>query len=147
VLKGPFHAVVDKSAFRMDIYADQTDAYGNRIYIRSFPVGLGEFGTTPVGTWVVKPNSKVINPSWVNPRTGEKFDKNDPDIPIGEYWIALEGTDPETELMAGYGIHGTNQPESIGMEMSMGCVRMLADDVRLVYELLVGGKSTVRIVD
>lgn len=147
LIKGPFHAVVDKSAFRMDIYADQTDSYGNRLYITSFPVGLGEFGTTPVGDWVVREGAKVINPAWVNPRTGEKFDKDDPDIPIGERWIALQGTDPETELLDGYGIHGTNQPESIGMEKSMGCVRMLASDVELVYELLVGGKSTVRVVD
>ncbi|MEM1423988.1 MAG: L,D-transpeptidase family protein [Planctomycetota bacterium] len=147
VLKGPFHAIVDKSAFRLDLYAEQTDSAGNRLYIRSFPVGLGEYGTTPVGDWVVRDAGKVINPAWVNPRTGERFDKDDPDIPIGEHWIALEGTDPETELLDGYGIHGTNEPESIGMELSMGCVRMLADDVRLMYELLVEGTSTVRIVE
>ncbi len=147
VLQGPFHAVVDKSAFRMDLYADQTDSAGNLLYIRSFPVGLGEYGTTPVGSWIVREAGKVVNPAWVNPRTGEKFDKNDPDIPIGERWIALKGTDSETELLGGYGIHGTNEPESIGMEMSMGCIRMLGSDVELVYEVLYEGVSTVQIVD
>ena len=147
VIKGPIHAVVDKSAFRLDLYADQTDSAGNRLYIRSFPVGLGEFGTTPLGDWVVREGGKVVNPAWVNPRTGEKFSKDDPDIPIGERWIALRGTDSETELLDGYGIHGTNEPESIGLEMSMGCVRMLAPDIELIYEMLTEGDSTIRIVE
>ena len=150
VLYGPFHAVVDKSDFRMDIYADQRDTAGNRFYIRSFPVGLGEYGLTPVGEFRVPPSSvqeKLINPSWANPRTGEKFKADDPMNPIGERWIPLEGMDDNTRDMRGYGIHGTVQPESIGKEMSMGCIRMLPDDVELVYELLVPENSTVEIVD
>ncbi|MEO1130964.1 MAG: L,D-transpeptidase family protein, partial [Planctomycetota bacterium] len=144
-LYGPFHAVVHKSAFRLDVYTDQRDSAGNRIYIRSFPVGLGEYGSTPIGSWVVA-EGKVLNPGWRNPRTGEVFDKDDPLNPIGERWIGLEGTDENTALESGYGIHGTVEPESIGREMSMGCVRMLADDVALMFELLVPGRSTVEIV-
>ncbi len=146
LLKGPFHAVVDKSAYRMDIYAEQTDSAGNRLYVRSLPVGLGEFGSTPVGSWVVR-REKVENPSWVNPRTGEKFSATDENNPIGEYWIGLQGTDPHTELLDGYGIHGTIEPGSIGTEASMGCVRLLDADIELVYALLVGEKSTVVITD
>ena len=146
VVYGPFHAVVDKSDFRMDVYADQTDSGGNRLYVRSFPVGLGEYGSTPEGAWRVRSASKLINPKWVNPRTGEVFGADDPMNPIGERWIGLEGDDPNTEVLSGYGIHGTIEPESIGEEASMGCIRLLSDDVALVYEMLVPRRSTVRIV-
>lgn len=144
-LYGPFHAVVDKSEFRLDLYADQTDTAGNRLFIRSYRVGLGEFGSTPIGTWKVRPNSKLIDPKWVNPRTGEVFQAADPKNPIGERWIGLVGTDAQTSLLEGYGIHGTIDPDSIGKEMSMGCVRMRDDDVQWIYELLIDEMSTVRI--
>lgn len=144
-LYGPFHAVVDKSDFRLDLYADQTDTAGNRLFIRSYRVGLGEFGSTPIGTWKVRPNSKLIDPKWVNPRTGEVFQAADPKNPIGERWIGLVGTDAQTSLLDGYGIHGTIDPDSIGKEMSMGCVRMRDDDVQWIYELLIDEMSTVRI--
>lgn len=145
LVKGPFHAVVSKSAYRMDVFADAKDSQGNRLYIRSFRVGLGEHGSTPTGAFIVKPRSKLVNPRWVNPRTGEKFDADDPKNPIGERWIGLQGTDKSTELLSGYGIHGTIDDASIGTEASMGCVRMLAPDIELVYEMLFEGASTVEI--
>ncbi len=145
ILYGPFHAVVDKSDYRLDLYAEQTDTAGNRIFIRSFPVGLGEYGSTPVGSWVV--DSRAVNPAWANPRTGEQFGRDDADNPIGERWIGLKGTDANTEIMDGYGIHGTIEPESIGQDASMGCVRLLAGDVELLHALLVEERSTVLIVE
>lgn len=145
LIKGPFHAVVSKSAFRMDVFSNTTDSQGNRIFIKSMSVGLGEHGSTPIGSFVVKPKSKLVNPKWVNPRTGEKFAADDPKNPIGERWIGLVGTDKTTELLSGYGIHGTIEPESIGTEKSMGCVRLADKDVELVYELLFEGASTVEI--
>ncbi len=159
IVKGPFHAVVSKSAFRMDIYSGPAiapSAIGTSglgagaepgwIYICSFPVGLGEKGVTPIGAFTVKDGSKLINPPWVNPRTGEKFDKDDAKNPIGERWIGLVGMDEKTKAFTGYGIHGTVVPDSIGKEMSMGCVRMNAGDVEVVYEMLMGRSSVVKIV-
>ncbi len=143
IIEGPFHAVVDKSDYRMDVYLGAADELGRRIYVRSFSVGLGEFNSTPSGSWVVRKNSKAINPAWTNPRTGESFDANDPANPIGEFWIGLEGIDNSTKLMRGYGIHGTIDPSSIGRQASMGCVRMHDADVALVYELLTTAGSTV----
>jgi lipoprotein-anchoring transpeptidase ErfK/SrfK len=145
-LYGPFHAVVDKSDFRMDIFADQKDTAGNPVFVTSFRVGLGEMGSTPIGSWKVRTNSKLIDPKWVNPRTGEVFQASDPKNPIGERWIGLIGTDSQTSLLEGYGIHGTIDPASIGREMSMGCVRLADNDVEVVYELLIDDLSTVRIV-
>lgn len=159
VVKGPFHAVVSKSDFRMDIYAGPTPAPGSLgtsnlgggaepgwIYIRSFAVGLGEKGGTPPGAFTVRENSKLINPRWTNPRTGEKFDDDDPKNPIGERWVGLVGLDDKTRALNGYGIHGTIVPESIGREMSMGCIRMASEDVEIVYDMLMGKVSVVKIV-
>lgn len=145
LIKGPFHAVVHKNSFRMDVFSNATDSAGNRIFVRSFAVGLGEHGSTPTGSFIVKPKSKLVNPKWVNPRTGEKFGADDPKNPIGERWIGLDGTDASTKLLSGYGIHGTIEPESIGQEKSMGCVRLVDRDVEFIYELLFEGASTVEI--
>lgn len=144
LLRGPFHAVVSKSAFRLDLYMGPADREDQWLYIRSFPVGLGEGGSTPLGTFVVRRNSKLINPHWVNPRTGQHFAADDPLNPIGERWIGLEGIEDSAGYV-GYGLHGTIDPGSIGREMSMGCVRMHDQDIELIYELLGEQVSVVRI--
>ena len=147
LVRGPFHAVVSKSQYRLDLYADlPSSAGGGLVYITSFPVGLGEYSSTPLGSWVVRKNSKLINPPWTNPRTGEYFSADNPLNPIGERWIGIEGTDDTTRQISGIGIHGTIEPQSIGADASMGCVRMLADDVEIIYELLSEGVSTIEIV-
>ena len=145
IVKGPFHAIVSKQDHRLDLYANMTDPDGNRLFIRSFPVGLGEQNSTPIGKWFVRPQSKLVNPHWVNPRTGERFTADDPKNPIGEYWLGLTGADSSTEVLSGYGIHGTIEPETIGRDASMGCVRMLPEDIALVYEMLVEQHATVEI--
>lgn len=145
IARGPFHAVVEKSAHRLDLYADMTDPDGNRLFIRSFTVGLGEGGSTPIGKWAVRSGSKLINPPWINPRTGERFAADDPKNPIGEHWLGIVGIEPRTEVLSGYGLHGTIEPESIGRDASMGCVRMLPDDIALIYEMLVEQFATVEI--
>lgn len=145
LVKGPFHAVVSKSDHRLDLFADITDPDGNRLFIRSFPVGLGEGGSTPTGKWVVRPASKLVNPHWVNPRTGERFAADDLKNPIGEHWLGLTGADSQTEVLSGYGIHGTIEPETIGRDASMGCVRMLPEDIAVIYEMLAEQYSTVEI--
>lgn len=141
LVTGPFHAIVDKSDFRMDFYLGTGD---QSVYVTSMAVGLGTFDSTPLGRFRVKPDSKLANPSWTNPRTGELFDRDDPANPIGEHWIGLEGLDAATRNMVGYGIHGTIEINSIGRQASMGCIRMRPDDVALVYEML-SERSTVEI--
>lgn len=143
VIRGPFHAVVDKSEFRMDVFLQGPD--GTELYVRSFDVGLGESNSTPMGNWVVRRGSKMANPSWTNPRTGAFFAPDDPKNPVGEYWIGLEGAEERTRDLMGYGIHGTIEPESVGRSASMGCVRLRDEDIALVYKLLVEGTSTVTI--
>ena len=144
VVTGPFHAVVNKTAFRMDLYMGDAAVPAGWVFVRSFPVGLGEGGGTPVGKFMVKRNSKLEDPHWVNPRTGERFDAKDPKNPIGDRWIGLDGVG-ESAVHTSYGIHGTIDPDSIGKEKSMGCVRMAAGDVEWVYDMLSEGVSVVEI--
>ena len=145
VIRGPFHAVVRKSAFRMDLYLERR-ADGERVYARSFPVGLGEANSTPAGEWLVRPGGKLSNPAWTHPRTGEHYAREDPENPIGEHWVGLKGTSEGTRGKRGYGIHGTIEPDSIGREASLGCIRLKPEDMTRVFEMLTAGESTVRVV-
>jgi len=143
-IRGPIHARIVKHEYRMDLFVEDPD--GLRIYLCSYPVGLGEFDSTPAGLWRIKPRSKVVNPDWRNPRTGEYYERDAPNIPIGEYWMALEGMDDNTREAQGYGIHGTNEESSVGRQESMGCVRMKAQDVEDVFYMLSSGDSYVEIL-
>lgn len=145
LVRGPIHCVVHKSAFRMDLYLGDPTSPG-AMFIRSLPVGTGAHGGTPTGRFIVKKHSKLINPEWVNPRTGEKFHADNPENPLGEYWIGIRGIDEETETLRGYGIHGTIEPKTIGTEASMGCVRMRDADIELVYFMLSEEQSTITIL-
>jgi hypothetical protein len=134
IVRGPLHARVTKHLFLMDVYA--LDAEGYPVYIRSFDVGLGENDKTPLGNWEVIAGSKVTNPSWKDDLTGEYYAPDNPENPIGEYWIAIEGLDPGNKNKRGFGIHGTIDPDSIGTEASRGCVRLLDEDIELVFSML-----------
>ena len=143
LVRGPFHVIVHKSEYRMDLFAGSPDEPDSWLFIRSFKVGIGENNGTPVGTFVVK--SKMQNPDWKNPRTGEKFGKDDPKNPIGEYWLGWQGLGDSAPI-TGYGLHGTIDPASVGQSKSMGCVRLLDEDIKLVYELLGMRVSVVKVV-
>jgi len=142
LITGPFHAVIHKRAFRLDLYLGDGP---QRVYVRSFPVGLGEYNSTPEGRFRVRPNSRLKNPEWVNPRTGQRYRSGDPDNPIGEHWIGLAGDEERLAGVVGYGIHGTIEPDSIGRQSSMGCVRLLPEDIEIVWEVLLDPVSTVQI--
>ena len=145
IVPGTFHAVVDKSEFRLDLYHGEPERPEDWVFIRSFDVGLGEGDSTPIGQFIVRADGKLENPGWVNPRNpAEKFGRDDPDNPIGDFWVGLDGLG-DAAAYAGYGLHGTIDPDSIGRERSMGCVRMRSDDIALVYELMTEGRSLVRI--
>lgn len=145
LVRGPFHAIVDKSDHRIDLYHGAPADPSSWIYIRSFDVGLGSDDGTPVGEFVVSKN-KLENPGWVNPRDArEQYTPNDPKNPIGEFWIGLDGVGQFSNLTS-LGIHGTIDPASIGRNQSMGCVRLADGDIDIVYELLAEHISRVLIV-
>lgn len=138
VIKGPFHARVRKSDFTLDIYLDKT-------FVRHFRVGLGADNSTPTGIWQVA--TKLVNPTYYPPRGGEIISADDPQNPLGERWIGLLGVSGEAVGQERYGIHGTNEPNSIGRSVSMGCVRLYNEDVEAVYNYLIEKHSTVTITE
>jgi lipoprotein-anchoring transpeptidase ErfK/SrfK len=65
----------------------------------------------------------------------------DPQNPLGSRWIGFdaENTDGRT-----YGIHGTNDPASIGKKISQGCVRLQNEAVESLYDYIpVGTKILI----
>jgi lipoprotein-anchoring transpeptidase ErfK/SrfK len=141
--RGPFHAVVNKRAFTMDIYVGAAPGEKGSMYVTTFPVGLGKDDSTPTGVWLVEMHKKIKNPTYFSPRGEGVIDADDPKNPLGEFWIGLTGIDGHAVGKASYGIHGTIEPHTIGRQESMGCIRLLNEDVARVFELLVEGKSQV----
>lgn len=142
VVQGPFSAVVNKQTFKIDLWLGKPEGQQS-LYIMQFPVGLGQNDSTPDGSWIVRPGGKLKNPKFWGAGDLPPIEADDPKNPLGEYWIALDGTDGNAVGKQSYGIHGTIEPESIGHMASLGCIRMLNNDVELVYEMLADGKSPV----
>lgn len=138
VVHGPFHAIVDKSQHRMYVYLQN-------LLVRTFPVGLGIEGSTPSGEWQVK--DKLVNPAYYPPRGGKIIPADDPSNPLGERWIGLKGLGGQAKGQLRYGIHGTIEPDSIGKDVSLGCIRLHNPDVELLFKLLVLKDSRVTVRD
>jgi len=148
VLLGPFHAIVCKGDFTMDVYLHREGS--EPVFVKRLRVGLGKDGTTPLGLWRVALGKKLVRAPW-NPPPNSPIRKSiawgQPDYPLGKkgYWLGLEGIDDETRMHAGYGLHGTDDPASIGREESLGCIRLADADIELVFSLLYEKWSTVRV--
>ena len=71
----------------------------------------------PNPTWYSK--GKVVAPGKANP--------------LGTRWIGLSAK--------GYGIHGTNNPSSIGRNASHGCIRMRNQDVEELFPMVAVGDA------
>lgn len=80
---------------------------GNRL-IRYYPIAVGKSSTpTPHGRYTIA--NKTMHPG---------------DI-YGSRWLGLS--------IPHYGIHGTNNPSSIGQAVSKGCIRMYNRDIENLY--------------
>jgi lipoprotein-anchoring transpeptidase ErfK/SrfK len=95
--------------------------------LRTFDVAVGAaHSPSPVGSFKII--NHVANPTWyhkgkiIGPGTNN---------PVGTRWIGLSA--------AGYGIHGTNAPNSIGRNASHGCIRLRNRDVEQLFEMLAVG--------
>ena len=138
VVKGPFRAIIDKRAHSLDVYLGTT-------FVKHFKVGLGADDATPSGQWRV--SVKLTNPTYYPPRGGRIITADDPENPLGERWIGLEGVGGEAAGQYRYGIHGTIEPESIGRNVSLGCIRMYNEDVEALYTYLIEKHSIVEVRD
>ena len=141
VVHGPFHAIVYRSSFTMDLYLQN-------IYVKTYRVGLGKEGhETPSGLWRAKIGGKLIKPTWTDPETGKTYHADDPDYPLGSGWIALEGIDSRTRGIDGIAIHGTNDEQTIGTKSSRGCIRLFNGELVELYDMFAEGFSELRVVD
>jgi LysM repeat protein len=141
IVKGPFHAKIYRSTFTLDLYLRDT-------YVRSYKVGLGKPGhETPTGLWRVREGGKLIKPKWTDPDTQRVYKATDPDYPLGSRWIALDGVSGDAEGKTGFAIHGTKDPEQIGMAGSRGCIRMYNGEAIEVYNMLFPLYSKVEVLE
>jgi hypothetical protein len=99
--------------------------------VSAWEVGVGKAGSeTRPGNYSV--GEKTTEPMWFPP--GQKpVPFGDPANPLGTRWIAWTSTDGAPCRL---GFHGTKDPESIGQDLSQGCVRMLNRDVEELFEIL-----------
>lgn len=112
-------------------------------FVKEFRVGVGKEGTpTPTGEFKIL--GRQLNPDWTNPRTGKVIRYGHPDNELGDAWMAIESD--EWPKSAGFGLHGTKDPKTVGTRCSNGCVRLqnpqaveLRDWVRTAS---FGGKAT-----
>ncbi|GGA21260.1 L,D-transpeptidase [Paenibacillus physcomitrellae] len=92
----------------------------NDVVVRGFPVATGAMLTqTPYGDYT------IVNK------------QSDPGGPFGAFWMGL--SKPH------YGIHGTNDPSSIGKSVSHGCIRMYNEDVLTLSAMVpIGTRVSIR---
>ena len=108
--------------------------YMNDRFFKRYPVGTGEFATTPEGRFIIE--ERIPRPVWW--KDGRQIPYGDPDNLLGTHYLKLD--------VPGYGLHGTWEPESIGYQSSAGCVRLLNEDIEELYILLPTGVE-VTIID
>ncbi|MBU8879301.1 L,D-transpeptidase [Bacillus sp. FJAT-29790] len=64
-----------------------------------------------------------------------------PNNPLGSRWIGFDAAETDGRT---YGIHGTNDPASIGKYISQGCIRLQNEAVESLYDLVpIGTKILV----
>jgi lipoprotein-anchoring transpeptidase ErfK/SrfK len=83
---------------------------------------------SPSPRGVYKIVSSIADPTWYGKGKVIGPGKNNP---IGTRWLGLS--------LKGYGIHGTNNPASIGHNASHGCVRMRNRDVEELFAMVAVG--------
>ena len=106
--------------------------------VQVFPLGIGQLGLeTPVTTTRV--SQKIPNPTWtptpgIRARSLEQGIKLPPVVPagpnnpLGRFALRLGVGNGE------YLIHGTSAPDSVGLRVSSGCMRMKAPDIKALFE-------------
>jgi len=105
----------------------------------AFPVTVGSQQTaSPIGSWTVKAIAKLPNFRY-DPKMLKEGKRSSnahlippgPNNPVGVVWIALN--------KPGIGIHGTDDPDTIGRSASHGCIRLANWDIVKLAEMVKPG--------
>ena len=92
--------------------------------VKVYKVAVGAHSSpSPTGTFKVV--RRLTEPTYYHP--GVVIPPG-ADNPLGTRWIGLD--------RKGYGIHGTNQPRSIGHAASHGCIRMSRADLEELFTMV-----------
>lgn len=111
---------------------------GDKI-VAAYPVTVGSGHTaSPIGEWKIRGIAKLPRFRYDKAMLehGERS-KNfqmlppGPNSPVGVIWIALN--------KKGIGLHGTNEPETIGRAVSHGCIRLANWDIVRLAQRVKGG--------
>lgn len=119
VTRGRFNVRVDKSQNLLTLKSGEE-------VVKVYRCSTGERGITPTGAFKIV--NRMVDPVWkgiVAP--------GDPENPLGTRWMGFD--------LPQYGIHGTNQPETIGRPVTQGCVRLANSDAEELYTLLPEGTA------
>jgi hypothetical protein len=127
ILSGSFKLLIDKSDNTLLVTL-------NDRFFKRYLVGTGEFDKTPTGTFKIK--DRIVEPDWWQPN-GQKISYGDPEHLIGTRWLGLN--------IRGYGIHGIRQDlhDTIGKQMSAGCIRMLNSEVEELHVYIPTGTEVI----
>jgi lipoprotein-anchoring transpeptidase ErfK/SrfK len=92
--------------------------------VKVYRVAVGS-STSPSPSGEFEIVNRITNPTYYHPHVVIPASA---DSPIGTRWVGLN--------RKGYGIHGTNEPRSIGRAASHGCIRMSNRDIAQFFELV-----------
>ena len=97
--------------------------------LRIFPTAVGAAKSpSPAGAYKII--DRIPDPTWY---TKGRIVPPGKSNPLGTRWLGLS--------VKGYGIHGTNNPASIGRNASHGCIRMRNHDVEQLFEMVSVGDA------
>jgi lipoprotein-anchoring transpeptidase ErfK/SrfK len=101
--------------------------------VKVYDVAVGAAGSpSPAGEFTIV--NRLENPTYYRPGVVIEPGANNP---LGTRWMGLS--------QKGFGIHGTNQPTSIGKAASHGCIRMVQKDLEELFTLVhVGDTVSIR---
>jgi lipoprotein-anchoring transpeptidase ErfK/SrfK len=131
-------------SIKIDTKTNMLGVFENEKLIAAYPITIGsEHTASPIGDWKVRGISKL--PTFRYDKEMLEHGKRSgnfymlppgPRNPVGVMWIALN--------KKGIGIHGTEDPASIGRAVSHGCVRLANwDVVRLATKIKAGDKVSI----
>jgi hypothetical protein len=125
VVRGPFEAVISKHQYSLTLSV--AGRYAGR-----FRIGLGDPQRLREGVYTVQ-EKLPGRPYFASDRA---IEADDPKNPLGHRWIGLNGD---------VGIHGTNDPSTVGRSGCPGTICLEDRDIEDVYDILsIGSKVTIQ---
>ncbi|HVL31715.1 MAG TPA: L,D-transpeptidase family protein [Solirubrobacteraceae bacterium] len=120
----PVVITINRSAFRLTLFKDLERT-------KTYPIAVGKVGLeTPAGLYNIQ--NKAVDPAWSVPNSdwagslaGQVIPGGAPNNPLKARWLGVYD---------GVGVHGTDARSSIGTNASHGCIRMLIEDVKELYD-------------